>query len=149
MDESTGSNMAGYYAANGRYYPEELDGLSVVAFAEAVKAQFGSDEFHVSTGLNKCLHTHEYFRTFDLDGGGSPSCLRYATRDVRALDAALKSSEEKLCFSVPRFMKFDKEWIERVALGYRVVLENHTLFLENGIGREQGGHWHGFKDHDA
>ena len=55
VDEaSTGSNMAGWYAAHGLYVPEELGGLSLTRFAQAVQAEGAS----CRPGANLPLHEH-------------------------------------------------------------------------------------------
>ena len=145
VDESTGSTMAGFYAAAGRYIPEELHGLSVVTFVEAVNAEIGGGEDWVVDGVNFCLHTHEYFKTYDFDGSGKPSRIANADRDVRELDKELKKSEEIMCFTVPWLKKYNKEWIEKIAGAIKNVIENHEELLAIDNGDKQGGHWYGNK----
>ena len=140
VDESTGSNMAGWYSPHGRYYPEELGGLSVARFCEAVRAE----GFKCWDGGNYCLHTHDFFKTFDLCHGGTPTRVEFAERDVRLEDEKCRPSEEKLCFSVPWFKHFDREWIERYAHAFRKVIENHRQLLEADEQQAQGGRWYGF-----
>ena len=140
VDESTGSNMAGWYSPHGAYVPGELHGLSVKRFAEAVRAEIGGFCYE---GGNFCLHTHPFFRSFDLTHGGTPSRIAHADRDVREDDSICDPSLEKYCFSVPRFNYLDREVIDRFAAGYRKVVENHTQLLENDAGEAQGGRWYG------
>lgn len=149
VDESTGSNMAGFYAAQGIYKPDELHGLSVKTFVKAVIAEIGNNDFRISSGCNFPLHTHNYFKSFDFDNSGVPSRIKNAARDVRELDGSLKVAETIQCFSIPWIKKFNKEWIEKIADCYRRVLENHEqlLDIEDG-GKKQGGRWHGFVDHE-
>ena len=139
VDESTGSNMAGWYCPHGRYYPEELGGLSVARFCEAIRAE----GFQCWDGANYCLHTHNFFKTFDLTHGGAPSRVEYASRDVRLEDEKCRQAESLYCFSVPWFKHFDKEWIERYAHAFRKVIENHTQLLEADKQQAQGGRWYG------
>lgn len=145
VDESTGSTMAGFYAAAGTYIPEELHGLSVVTFVEAVNAEIGGGEDWVVDGVNFCLHTHEYFKTYDFDRSGKPSRIVNADRDVRELDKELKKSEEIMCFTVPWLKKYNKEWIEKIAGAIKNVIENHEELLAIDNGDKQGGHWYGNK----
>ena len=140
VDESTGSNMAGFYEPHGAYYPDELHGLSVKRFAEAVRAENGG---HCYEGANFCLHTHPLFKTFDLTHCGTPSRIRYNDRDVREDDRLCDPSLEKYCFSVPRFNYLDKDVIDRYAAGYRKVIENHRQLLESDAKEAQGGRWYG------
>jgi len=139
VDESTGSNMAGWYCPHGAYHPEELHGLSVNKFCEAVRAEIGNICW---PGGNFCLHTHKFFKTFDLYNIGKPSRIAYSDRDAREDDDLCKPSEEMWCFSVPWFKHFDKEWIERYAEGFRKVVENHMEIIDDAE-KKQGGRWHG------
>lgn len=138
VDESTGSNMAGWYNPLGLYLPEELHGLSAGRFCEALRAEgVGSWD-----GGNYCLHTHALFKTMDLYGAGKPSRIAFTDRDVREDDEKCDPSIERHCFSVPWFKHFDKEWIERYAAAFRKVIENHEQLLEEDAART-GGRWYG------
>ena len=147
-DESTGCTMAGFYCAQGIYKPEELHGLPVKVFAEAVARELGKP-FYASTGANYPLHTHGFFKTFDFDGSGMPTRIANADRDVRELDKNLGESERIQCFSVPWLKKYNKEWIEKIAECYKNVIENHEALLSpEKDGVNQGGRWHGFTNMD-
>ena len=139
VDESTGSNMAGWYSPHGRYIPEELGGLSVRHFCEAVRAE-GIETWD---GGNFCLHTHPFFASFDLTNTGTPSRIEFNDHDVRVDDNKCKPSETIYCFSVPWFKHFDQEWIEKYASGFRKVIENHAQLLESDAQQAQGGRWYG------
>ncbi len=140
VDESTGSNMAGWYEPHCADFPEELHGLSVKRFAEAVRAENGGFCYE---GGNFCLHTHPFFKTFDLTHKGVPSRIAYDDRDVRQDDHLCDPSLEKYCFSAPRFNYLDKEIVGLFAAGYRKVIENHMQLLENDRKEAQGGRWYG------
>jgi len=143
VDEKTGSNMAGWYSPHGAYRPWELDGLSVNHFAAAVAAEACG---MCSPGGNFCLHTHPFFKTFDLYHAGKPSRILYSDRDVREEDDACAPSLKRYCFSVPWFKHFtdyDKEWIDRFAGAIRKVVENHEDLLASDPQREQEGRWYG------
>ena len=143
VDESEGSNMAGWYSPHGAYYPEELGGLSVGKFCEAVRAEIGGDTCWA--GGNYCLHTHESFHTFDFNHIGKPSRVAYSDRDMVKEDELCAPSLEKHCFSVPWFKHMDKEWIERYAAAYRKVSENYRELLENDDKApvDATGRWYG------
>ncbi|MBE7001963.1 MAG: aminotransferase class V-fold PLP-dependent enzyme [Ruminococcaceae bacterium] len=126
VDESTGSNMAGFYCSNGLYLSEELHGLSVNRFCEAVRAENGS---WCDPGANACLHTHPFFYDF----ATTPSDK----------DDSLQRSVDIECFSVPNFKCFDKEWIEAYAAGYRKVIENHEQLLAGDSHTKQETRWIG------
>lgn len=127
VDESTGSNMAGWYSPMGRYIPEELHGLSVNRFCEAVRAEIDGQ---CGPGGNACLHTHEFFRT-------------WAKHPNTADDEALQPSVDKQCFSIPHFKHLDKEWIEKYAAGFKKVVENHEQLLEGDEHTTQDVRWIG------
>jgi hypothetical protein len=126
VDESTGSNMAGFYAAQGLYISEELHGLSVNRFCEAVRAE---NDGQCGPGGNACLHTHNFFKDFATIPSDN--------------DPSLDASVAKECFSIPRFSYFDKEWIEHYAAGFRKVIENHEQLLEGDTHEVQETRWIG------
>ena len=142
VDESTGSNMGGFYSPQCAYYPAELGGLSAKRFCEAVRAE-AAGSFVSWEGANFCLHTHDFFKTFNLFGTEKPSRIAFADRDVREDDKYLKPSEEKYCFSVPWFKKYDKEWIETYANVFKKVVANYQQLLDGDLDKTQGGRWHG------
>ena len=143
VDESDGSHMGGYYMPSAAYFPEELGGLSSKRFCEALRAEFNG-AFQSWEGANFCLHTHKFFKTFDLINAGKPGRIAFAERDVREDDKFLESSEKKFCFSVPHFKHFDKEWIDLYASVYKKVIANYEALLEGDTDKTEGGRWHGF-----
>lgn len=140
VDESTGSNMAGWYCPHGIYHPEQLGGLSVKRFCEAVRAE-GVD--CCWEGGNYCLHTHAFFKDFDLFNAGKPTRVAFNEHDVREGDASCRPSEEILCFQVPWFKHFDKEWIERYVNAFRKVAAGYKELLVGDNDKSQGGRWYG------
>ena len=143
VDESTGSNMAGWYSPHGLYISDELHGLSVNRLCQALRAEGCVGGWD---GGNFCLHTHGLFKTFDLFGMGTPTRIAFNDRDIRVDDEALKRSEEYECFSIPWFKHYDKEWIEKYAGALRKVIENHEQLLEGDENRKQGGRWYGMEN---
>ncbi len=142
VDESTGSTMGGFYFPLCGYEPEAFGGLSAKRFAEAVRAEF-QGSFGCWEGGNYCLHTHNYFKTYDNFGLGTPTRTTFSDRDAREDDALLAPSEEKYCFSVPWFKHYDKEWIDTYAAVFKKVALNYEELLEGDEDKIQGGHWHG------
>jgi len=122
-----GSDMAGWYSAQIIYKSEELGGLSADRFMDAVYEETG---YRGSVGGNAPLHTHPYFKDFDLFQLGKPTRIAFADRDVRELDEALKPSEEIVCVSIPGFRVYLPEYIEQYAMGYRKVAENYQQILD-------------------
>ena len=144
-NEEEGSNMAGWYAPHFGYRPEELGGLSVERFVEALRAEGVASH----AGGNFCLHTHRLFKDCDVFHTGKPTRIAFADRDVRELDAACDLSLTRYCFSIPWFKHFDKFWIEKYASAYRKVAENHMDLLERDTHSVLEGRWYGMENDKA
>jgi dTDP-4-amino-4,6-dideoxygalactose transaminase len=143
VDEKTGSNMAGWYAPHGLYRAEELGGLSVTRFAQAVRAE----GFGCIPGCNNALHTHSLFQTCDVYGEGKPTRVARAVRDVRALDRDLPVSERigTVTYSIPWFKHNRSEFIEEYANAFRKAALNYEKLLLDDPGDPlQLGGWHFF-----
>lgn len=118
--KGSGSTMGGWYFPHGLYVGEELGGLPVDAFCEAVRAE-GWDG--CTPGANFPLHLHSVFHTADLFRQGRPTMLSFGQRDVRQGRGTLPVSEaiDQICFSVPWF-KHDREaMIAEYAEAFRKV----------------------------
>ncbi|MBQ8173955.1 MAG: aminotransferase class I/II-fold pyridoxal phosphate-dependent enzyme [Clostridia bacterium] len=151
VDESTGSTMGGFYHPHCIYDPAAFHGLSVKRFAKAVM-----DEFNGTApcwdGSNYCLHTHNYFKTFDGFHLGKPSRIAFADANAVPEDdvtPSLAASVEVHCFSVPWFKKLNKEWIDRYVAAIRKVVDQHEALLEEDDKSEQGGRWYGATNEDV
>jgi dTDP-4-amino-4,6-dideoxygalactose transaminase len=118
--KNSGSTMGGWYAAHGLYVPEELHGLKIEKFCEAVRAE-GID--CCSAGANNPLHLHPLFYEADIYGDGKPTVVANATRDVRSQHRSLPRSESipQRCFGVPWFKHDRPETIRAYAAAYRKV----------------------------
>jgi dTDP-4-amino-4,6-dideoxygalactose transaminase len=121
------STSGGWYAPKGLYRPEELDGLPVERFAEAVRAE-GST---CSPGCNRALHTHPLLREADVYGHGTPTRLAHADRDVRESTGDLPVAEgiQERCVGIPWFKRHRPAVVEQHADAYRKVAENHAALL--------------------
>ena len=140
----SGSNMAGWYSPRGLYRPEELGGLSVTRFAEAVRAE-GSI---CTPGVNRPLHLHPLFNTCDVYGHGVPTRIAHADRDLRQPPGSLPMSEKigTLTYRIPWFKRYCPETIEEHADAYRKVAENYGELLEDDPGNPPDlGGWHFFQ----
>ena len=144
VKEGSGSNMAGWYCPHGLYRTEELEGLSVTRFTEAVRAEGVSDCY---PGCNAALHTHPMFKTCDIYGHGKPTRIANSNKDVRLFDRDLKISEgigAKIYF-IPWFKHYRPEIIKQYADAFRKVAENYRLLLEDDRGNPESlGVWHFF-----
>jgi len=126
-----GSNTTkgGWYAPHGIYVPEELGGLSISRFCEAVKAEGAP----CMPGCNLPLHLHPLFNTIDVYHQGKPTRIANLPEgvDIRQPLGSLPVSESinRRVFSVPWFKKFRPEIIEEYAEAFRKVAENYEDLL--------------------
>ncbi len=143
IDDSIG-NMAGWYAPHGLYVAEELGGLSLTRFCEAVRAE---GALACSAGCNAAMHTHEIMNTADVYGDGKPTRIAFADRDVRELDKSLPVSEKigAMVYGIPWFIHFRPEVIEEYANAYKKVALNYKELLKDDPGNpEMLGGWNFF-----
>jgi len=148
VDEKTGSNMAGWYAARGIYKPEELNGLSVTRFTEAVRAE-GVDV--CTPGCNAALHTHALFNICDVYGHGKPTRIANSDSDIREFDKTLPVSERigSLIYAIPWFKKYRPAVIEEYAKAFRKVSEDHEALIKGDPGNPSSiGGWNFFRQHN-
>ena len=139
------TTMAGWYCAHAHYLPEELHGLSVTRFVEAVLAE--GVEGGVFAGANRALHTHPLFRDMDIYGDGKPTRIAFAERDVRALDVGLAHSEAvgERTFGLPWFKHMRPEIIDEYVAAFRKVVERHEELLPGDPGNPKNlGKWFAF-----
>lgn len=123
----SGSTMGGWYYARGLYRAEELGGLPIARFCEAVRAE-GVNV--CGPGANAPLHTHNVFHYADLFGTGKPTMVSFTERDVRQGPGTLAVSENspQTVIGVPWFKHDRAEVIEQYAAAYRKVAEHaHEL----------------------
>jgi len=109
----SGSEMGGWYNARGLYVAEELGGLPLGRFCEALRAE----GFPAEPGANMPLHL-QAVNELDIYGDGEPTLLANATRDVRVPAGSLPVSEaiDEFCFSVPWFKRYRPEIIDEYVL---------------------------------
>ncbi len=141
--KDSGSTMGGWYAARGLYRPEELGGLSISRFAQAVSAEGA----RCGPGTNKPLHLHPLFHEADVYGHGKPTVIANADRDLRQPAGSLPVSEDigSHTYSIPWFKKFQPHVIEEYANAYRKAAENYEELLEDDPGRTDDiGTWRFF-----
>ncbi len=140
VDESDGSNMAGWYVPGFIYKAEELGGLDVNVFCAAVEAEIGK---RPSAGGNFPLHTHRLFKDFDLTHIGKPTRIAFADRDVRETDGALAPTEKIMIVGAPWFKKLYPEYIDYIAEGFKKVALNAAELLDTQIEHRSKGRWYG------
>jgi dTDP-4-amino-4,6-dideoxygalactose transaminase len=132
VDESDGSNMGGFYAAHGLYAPEELGGLSVTRFVQALNAE-GVKQ--CSPGINRALHTHPLMHSIDLYNDGKPTRHAFAKRGLPERDhLPVSETISQRSYFCPWFKKCYKSDIERFAEAFRKVSRNYAALLEGDVG---------------
>lgn len=145
VDESTGSNMAGWYGCHGIYRPADLGGLSITRFCKAVQAE---GVLGVGPGCNKALHTHSLFNDADIYGHGKPTRIAHSTRDLRQPLGSLPVAERigNEVYHLPWFKHYRPEFIRQYADAFRKVAEHADELLADdpGDAPDLGG-WNFFK----
>jgi len=145
VDESDGSNMAGWYGCHGMYRAEELGGLSVTRFCEAVRAEGVRG---VGPGCNKALHTHPVFNEADIYGHGRPTRIAHSERDLRQPRGSLPVAERigTEVYHLPWFKHYRPEFIREYADAFRKVAEQADALLASDPGNAPNlGGWNFFK----
>ena len=144
VDESTGSNMGGWYTPHGLYETKELGGLSVTRFCEAIVAE-GAD---CIPGCNIPLHSHPLFQTLDIYGHGKPTRIAHSHRDVRELDKNLPESEllGSRSYFIPWFKQLEPGIIDQYAEAFKKVSSGYKELLVDDPGNPPTvGKWNFFK----
>ncbi|MDR2133826.1 MAG: DegT/DnrJ/EryC1/StrS family aminotransferase [Treponema sp.] len=140
VSEAEGSNMAGWYAPHGLYRPEELEGLSITRFCQAVSAEGVKTE----PGCNAALHSHPLFQTVDIYRQGKPTRIANTARDVRELDKNLPVSNGigDRVYTIPWFKHYKPVIIEQYANAFKKVSANYRELLKDDPKTPAGVHWH-------
>ena len=122
----SGSTMGGWYAARGLYVPEELGGLPVASFCQAVNAEIEGGGFRVSPGANILLHLHPVLNEADVYGDGKPTRIAFSDRDLRQPEGSLPVTESLpgRCYSIPWFKHHRPGIIDQFAEAFRKAAEN-------------------------
>ncbi len=131
----------GWYSPAMHYVPEQLGGLSVVRFCEAVRAEGAKD---VLPGVNKPLHLHPVFNTVDIYGHGKPTRIANSDRDLRQPKGSLPITEKvaSRIFRIPHFRKYRPEVIDAFAGAFIKVCQNYKELLPGDRGGdEEVGNW--------
>ncbi len=124
--KGSGSTMGGWYASHGIYRGEELGGLSVSRFCEALCAE----GFGTGPGCNRAMHTHPLLNSIDVYGEGRPTNNPRgggAPRKPERLPVA--ESIQESTFGAPWFKKFRPRIIREYALAVRKVAEHYRELL--------------------
>jgi len=138
--KNSGTTMGGWYAAHGLYRPEELGGLSVKRFCEAVNAE-GCSKCH--PGGNTALHLAPIFNKIDVYNQGKPTRIANSPEDVdvRQPAGSLPVSEniQKYMFTIPWFKHYTPQVIEEYANAFKKVAESYKELLPGDTKEEDTG----------
>jgi perosamine synthetase len=120
--KASGSTMGGWYAAHGLYRAEQLNGLDIERFTEAVNAEGCATH----AGANIPLHLHPLLNEADIYGHGKPTRIANTDRDLRQGPGSLPVTESipRTCYSIPWFKHYRPPIIEEHALAFRKVAEH-------------------------
>ena len=139
--KGSGSTKGGWYTPTALYRPEELDGLSVGRFSEAVVAEGAP----CTPGCNRALHQHPIFSEIDVYGHGKPTRIAHLPEgvDVREKPGDLPVAEgiQERTFRVPGFKRYRPQVIEEHALAYRKAAENFKDLLPGDPQESYDGKW--------
>ncbi|QSH41016.1 DegT/DnrJ/EryC1/StrS family aminotransferase [Lentisphaerota bacterium ZTH] len=137
----SGSTMGGWYAAHGLYKSEELGGLSLKRFTDAVTAE----GYSCTPGCNLPLHTHPLFSTVDVYGHGKPTQSAFMPEGIdnrqAESDLPVASVINDKTYSVPWFKHFRKDIIEQHADAFKKVAANYQDLLPGDTDKDTGGSW--------
>jgi len=138
------STMGGWYAVRGHYIPEELDGLSVTRFCEAVRAE----GVPIDAGCNLPLHLHPLQHVVDVYGHGRPTVIANTEHDIRQPAGSLPISENiaSRVYTVPWFKQYKPDIIDQYVEAFRKVIANYKELLVGDTGNPKRiGSWNFFK----
>ncbi len=123
----SGSDNGGWYAARGLYRSEELDGLPISRFIEALQAEGVS----TSAGAGFPLHLHPVCRDLDIYNEGEPTRISTVDEDIRQPEGSLPVSEsmDERAMSAPWFKHYRPQIIDEHARAYRKVAHNAQALL--------------------
>ncbi len=141
-EKDSGCSKGGWYFCLAHYKPQELGGLSVKRFADAVSAE----GVLCSPGCNKPLHTHPLFTQMDVYHHGKPT--RFANLPEGSEKNPLYSRSLPVCeqvnnkvIRIPWFKHFEPKVIEAYAQAYKKVVENYQQLLdEDSTENEEGAY---------
>ena len=127
--KGTKTTKGGWYYPHFKYAAQELGGLSLSKFCEAVRAE-GSI---CDPGCNKPLHLHPLFTTMDVYGHGRPTRIAYLDESVKIEQyiepLPVAEGINRRVFGVPWFKRYRPQIIEEHAKAYKKVIKNYRALL--------------------
>ncbi|MCK9265493.1 DegT/DnrJ/EryC1/StrS family aminotransferase [bacterium] len=139
VPKDSGSTMGGWYVPKALYNKEELGGLSVSRFVEAVSAE----GVPTHAGCNKGGFSHPLLNTVDIYNDGKPTRIANSNWDVRTNKGPLPVAEniQTKVISAPYLKKCYKKIIQEHANAVKKVVENYKELLpgDKGDPKNMGG----------
>ncbi len=130
-EKGSGSTKGGWYYPLFKYVPEELGGLSLTRFTNAINAE-GS---FTSPGLIAPMHKHPLLTTMDVYGHGKPTRIaNYKGNNPETLlkqTLPVAESINQFAFEVPWFKKFWKKDIDLHVAAFQKVIDNYESLLND------------------
>lgn len=125
----SGTTKGGWYYPHFHYIREELGGLSLSRFAEAIRAE-GSV---CNPGCNKPLHHHPLFTEMDVYGHGKPTRIAHLDPSARieSYVQSLPVAENipRRVFEVPWFKHDRRDIVAEHANAYKKVVAGYEALL--------------------
>ena len=140
--KDSNTTKGGWYFPLFKYVPEELGGLSLRRFAEAVQAE----GLICNPGCNKPLHLHPLLTKMDVYGHGRPTRIAYLDESAKIdrYPESLPVSERinRCVFNVPWFKHYQPNVIEEHVNAYKKVVKNYRELLADDKGElaDTGGY---------
>ncbi len=121
------SHCGGWYFPLGLYRTEQIRGLPIDKFIEAL----GAEGWSSHRGANRPLHLHPVMNEVDVYGDGKPTRLVNQDEDIRQPLGSLPHTEAVAdrVLGVPWFKHYRPEIIDEYVLAYRKVAENADALL--------------------
>jgi dTDP-4-amino-4,6-dideoxygalactose transaminase len=137
--KDSGSTMGGWYNSMGLYRPEELGGLSIAAYARALR----EEGVEVNPGFNKPLHLHPLLQTCDVYGHGKATVLVHrGEKEVQVPSLPISEAIHERSMRVPNFKKYNPEVIQQYAEAFKKVSGNYRNLLKSDTGNPpNAGRW--------
>lgn len=129
------TTKGGWYFPLGHYRPEELGGLSVTRFCQALQAEGVPS----TPGCNTALHDHPVFNDIDIYQDGQPTRIANSEHDIYQVQGELPVAEniQPRIFKIPLFYKYRPEIIREYADAIKKVAANYQELLSGDPGNPE------------
>lgn len=133
-DKKSNSTNGAWYVSRCHYNPDELGGLSITHFCEAVRAE----GVNISNGVYGGLHLHPIFNSVDIYGDGKPTIITNLPEGIEIRcqrgDLPVTESIKELSFALPWFKHFRKDIIDEYIAAFAKVTSNYQQLLDSDTG---------------